>query len=63
MAGAEGVAKIDMTDAQVQLLGINTVVGRSMVVHEKEDDLGACYFMLHNYGTYFHSRRPRRGRR
>lgn len=35
------MAKVDMVDKQVQLLGVNTVVGRSMVVHEKKDDLGA----------------------
>lgn len=31
-AGADGVAKIDVKDAQISLLGANSVVGRTMVV-------------------------------
>jgi len=39
-AGADGVAKIDVKDAQISLLGANSVVGRTMVIHADPDDLG-----------------------
>jgi len=39
-AGADGVAKIEVRDAQISLLGANSVVGRTMVVHADPDDLG-----------------------
>jgi Cu-Zn family superoxide dismutase len=39
-AGKNGVAKIDIIDRFVKLRGKYTVVGRSLVVHEDEDDLG-----------------------
>uniref|UniRef100_A0A914V9S8 Superoxide dismutase [Cu-Zn] n=1 Tax=Plectus sambesii TaxID=2011161 RepID=A0A914V9S8_9BILA len=39
-AGADGVAKIDMTDHQLQLFGPHSIVGRSIVVHADTDDLG-----------------------
>lgn len=38
---ADGVALVDIFDKQVQLSGENSVIGRSIVIHEKEDDLGA----------------------
>ncbi|CAK8996998.1 Superoxide dismutase [Cu-Zn] 2 [Durusdinium trenchii] len=37
-AGADGVAKIDITDAQIP---ISEIVGRAVVCHDGEDDLGA----------------------
>ncbi|XP_031571073.1 superoxide dismutase [Cu-Zn]-like [Actinia tenebrosa] len=40
VAGKDGVAKVDMMDKQVTLLGEHSVVGRSVVVHVGEDDLG-----------------------
>lgn len=40
-ANAEGVAKVQITDAQIQLHGKNNVVGRTLVVHADIDDLGA----------------------
>jgi Cu-Zn family superoxide dismutase len=40
VAGGDGVAVIDVKDAQIPLIGENSVIGRSVVVHEKEDDLG-----------------------
>ena len=49
-AGDDGVAHIDITDKLITLIGQNTVVGRSMVVHEKADDLGAC---IVNFLLYF----------
>jgi Cu-Zn family superoxide dismutase len=39
-AGKNGVAKIDITDRFVKLRGKYSVIGRSLVVHEDEDDLG-----------------------
>ena len=33
-AGADGVAKIDITDAQIPLEGPNSIVGRAVVCHE-----------------------------
>ncbi|XP_016348946.1 superoxide dismutase [Cu-Zn] [Sinocyclocheilus anshuiensis] len=40
IAGDNGVAKIDIVDEMVTLLGEHSVIGRTMVIHEKEDDLG-----------------------
>ncbi|BFZ09462.1 hypothetical protein BsWGS_12501 [Bradybaena similaris] len=40
VANAEGVATVHLKDAQIPLIGENSVIGRSVVVHEKEDDLG-----------------------
>ncbi|NP_001191510.1 superoxide dismutase [Aplysia californica] len=40
IAGDDGVAKVEIKDPQVPLIGENSIVGRSLVVHEKEDDLG-----------------------
>ena len=39
-AGEDGVAKVDLTDKQIPLIGENSIIGRSVVVHEKEDDVG-----------------------
>ena len=33
-AGADGVAKIDITDAQIPLDGPNSIIGRAVVCHE-----------------------------
>ncbi|CAD6192255.1 unnamed protein product [Caenorhabditis auriculariae] len=38
--GADGVAKFELTDSMIKLHGSNSVVGRSMVVHKQQDDLG-----------------------
>eukprot|EP00011_Vannellida_sp_DIVA3-517-6-12_P012165 CAMPEP_0114612086 /NCGR_PEP_ID=MMETSP0168-20121206/4444_1 /TAXON_ID=95228 ORGANISM="Vannella sp., Strain DIVA3 517/6/12" /NCGR_SAMPLE_ID=MMETSP0168 /ASSEMBLY_ACC=CAM_ASM_000044 /LENGTH=153 /DNA_ID=CAMNT_0001823067 /DNA_START=20 /DNA_END=481 /DNA_ORIENTATION=+ len=38
--GADGTGKLSVTDAQVQLGGAHSVIGRSIVVHAGEDDLG-----------------------
>ncbi|XP_063059379.1 superoxide dismutase [Cu-Zn] [Engraulis encrasicolus] len=39
-AGDNKVAKIDITDSQLTLTGPNSIIGRTMVIHEKADDLG-----------------------
>ncbi|KAG1928463.1 superoxide dismutase [Cu-Zn] [Pimephales promelas] len=39
-AGENGVAKIDIVDKMLTLSGQNSIIGRTMVIHEKEDDLG-----------------------
>lgn len=39
-ADASGVAKINITDAQISLAGANSILGRTVVVHADIDDLG-----------------------
>lgn len=40
IANAEGIAKVDISDAQISLTGSNSILGRTVVVHADEDDLG-----------------------
>jgi Cu-Zn family superoxide dismutase len=40
VADQNGVAKIKITDSQVKLIGPLSVIGRTIVVHSGEDDLG-----------------------
>ncbi|XBW35494.1 hypothetical protein QEN19_001067 [Hanseniaspora menglaensis] len=37
---SDGVAKGQLTDSLISLFGENTIVGRSLVIHAGEDDLG-----------------------
>lgn len=40
IAGGDGVAKFEMTDNMIKLIGRHSVIGRMMVVSEKSDDFG-----------------------
>ncbi|KAF5270349.1 hypothetical protein FQR65_LT05537 [Abscondita terminalis] len=39
-AGTNGVAKIDISDKIISLQGVNSIIGRTLVVHADPDDLG-----------------------
>ena len=39
-AAQDGTAEFTLSDAQIPLTGANTIVGRAVVVHELQDDLG-----------------------
>lgn len=39
-ANSTGVANIDISDSKLSLTGPNSIIGRAVVVHAKEDDLG-----------------------
>lgn len=39
-AGEDGVAHIDGVDQYLTLIGVRGAIGRAIIVHEKQDDLG-----------------------
>ena len=40
-AGDDGIGRLEIEDRLIHIIGpVNNVIGRAMVVHEKEDDLG-----------------------
>ncbi len=40
IGGSGNVAKFSFKDSVIKLTGPTSIIGRSVVVHEKEDDLG-----------------------
>ncbi|XP_035677706.1 superoxide dismutase [Cu-Zn]-like isoform X2 [Branchiostoma floridae] len=40
VANVAGVAQVDITDNQLSLYGADSIIGRGVVVHADEDDLG-----------------------
>jgi Cu-Zn family superoxide dismutase len=39
-AGEDGVAEVSLKDLQIPLTGVNSIIGRAVVVHADPDDLG-----------------------
>ena len=39
-ANAQGTSKVTFTDRWIVLIGVNSIMGRSIVVHKRPDDLG-----------------------
>ena len=40
IAGDDGVAVIEMEDSQISLNGLNSIIGRGVVIHAGRDDMG-----------------------
>jgi Cu-Zn family superoxide dismutase len=43
-AGEDGVAEVSLQDLQIPLTGVNSIIGRAVVVHADPDDLGKGVF-------------------
>jgi Cu-Zn family superoxide dismutase len=43
-AGEDGVAEVSLKDLQIPLTGVNSIIGRAVVVHADPDDLGKGVF-------------------
>jgi Cu-Zn family superoxide dismutase len=39
-ANKKGICKVRISDHRIRLRGINNIIGRSVVIHDKEDDIG-----------------------
>ena len=56
-AGGDGVAKIDISDSFISLSGANSIIGRTMVIHADQDDLGkGGHELSKSTGTYNRNR-------
>jgi len=40
LAGPDGMALVDLMDTKISLNGLNSIVGRGVVVHMGQDDMG-----------------------
>ena len=56
-AGANGVAKIDITDAQIPIGGPNSIIGRAVVCHELVRPPLPLSHMRHRFRSIFSSAR------
>ena len=52
VADSSGVATIDITDTMVSLNGINNIIGRGLVIHAGQDDLGKVFIITASVGEH-----------
>jgi hypothetical protein len=55
LAGDDGVAFIDEEDSQISLNGLNSIIGRGVVIHAGKDDLGKVRKTIGSRATSFGS--------